>query len=292
MYELLLDFCNWARLEQCGVLNPWPSPSDSFRNFFVVFTPQMLLAEEKTRQTNSKNNILFRILFQFLLQWSRLQSFWLLSSTFNVNAHFYFEFQQQWDHFMVLLTCFICTWLQMWMKLAQEPQMSLRRNPLPVRWQAKVQIFVCCYTAAWKLREWWRWSSSGENQQSSFKFNSLHCLFWDSCIAKWVHTFCVCFFFSRRPEWYGMLYSQADSKKKSNLMMSLFEPSAEPLPWLGKISHLGPISGNLWQTCWTTASSFHIYNKCLESLALFTKSNESIISRLFKDICGLFWNSG
>uniref|UniRef100_A0A7N6A8Q5 von Willebrand factor A domain-containing protein 9 n=1 Tax=Anabas testudineus TaxID=64144 RepID=A0A7N6A8Q5_ANATE len=44
------------------------------------------------------------------------------------------------------------------------------------------------------------------------------------------------------PEWYGMLYSQADSKKKSNLMMSLFEPGAEPLPWLGKISHLGPIS--------------------------------------------------
>ncbi|XP_077591459.1 integrator complex subunit 14-like isoform X2 [Stigmatopora nigra] len=44
------------------------------------------------------------------------------------------------------------------------------------------------------------------------------------------------------PEWFGMLYSQADSKKKSNLMMSLFEPSTEPLPWLGKITHLGPIS--------------------------------------------------
>ncbi|KAK9516634.1 hypothetical protein VZT92_024554 [Zoarces viviparus] len=44
------------------------------------------------------------------------------------------------------------------------------------------------------------------------------------------------------PEWYGMLYSQADSKKKSNLMMSLFEPGPEPLPWLGKITHLGPIS--------------------------------------------------
>ncbi|XP_068595859.1 integrator complex subunit 14 [Brachionichthys hirsutus] len=44
------------------------------------------------------------------------------------------------------------------------------------------------------------------------------------------------------PEWYGMLYSQADSKKKSNLMMSVFEPGPGPLPWLGKISHLGPIS--------------------------------------------------
>uniref|UniRef100_A0A4W4HDL3 Integrator complex subunit 14 n=1 Tax=Electrophorus electricus TaxID=8005 RepID=A0A4W4HDL3_ELEEL len=44
------------------------------------------------------------------------------------------------------------------------------------------------------------------------------------------------------PDWYGMLYSQADSKKKSNLMMSLFEPGPEPLPWLGKVSQLGPIS--------------------------------------------------
>ncbi|XP_041705910.1 integrator complex subunit 14 [Coregonus clupeaformis] len=44
------------------------------------------------------------------------------------------------------------------------------------------------------------------------------------------------------PEWYGMLYSQADSKKKSNLMMSLFEPGPEPLPWLGRVSQLGPIS--------------------------------------------------
>lgn len=52
-----------------------------------------------------------------------------------------------------------------------------------------------------------------------------------------------------RPEWYGMLYSQADSKKKSNLMMSLFEPGPEPLPWLGKISHLGPISGEFSKTC-------------------------------------------
>uniref|UniRef100_A0A8C6LIJ5 Integrator complex subunit 14 n=1 Tax=Nothobranchius furzeri TaxID=105023 RepID=A0A8C6LIJ5_NOTFU len=44
------------------------------------------------------------------------------------------------------------------------------------------------------------------------------------------------------PEWFGMLYSQADSKKKSNLMMSLFEPGPDPLPWLGKITHLGPVS--------------------------------------------------
>lgn len=53
-------------------------------------------------------------------------------------------------------------------------------------------------------------------------------------------TFCLSAF---SPDWFGMLYSQADSKKKSNLMMSLFEPGLEPLPWLGKISQLGPTSG-------------------------------------------------
>jgi len=53
----------------------------------------------------------------------------------------------------------------------------------------------------------------------------------------------VGFVLFNRPEWYGMLYSQADSKKKSNLMMSLFEPGPEPLPWLGKMAQLGPISG-------------------------------------------------
>lgn len=44
------------------------------------------------------------------------------------------------------------------------------------------------------------------------------------------------------PEWFGMLYSQADSKKKSSLMMSLFEPGLDSVPWLGKLSYLGPIS--------------------------------------------------
>ncbi|XP_037268128.1 integrator complex subunit 14 [Rhipicephalus microplus] len=42
------------------------------------------------------------------------------------------------------------------------------------------------------------------------------------------------------PDWYGMLYSWADSKKKSNLMLSTFEPGIEAVPWLGKLDHLGP----------------------------------------------------
>lgn len=71
---------------------------------------------------------------------------------------------------------------------------------------------------------------------------------------------------SPRPEWYGMLYSQADSKKKSNLMMSLFEPGPEPLPWLGKMAQLGPTSGRACpveslrekdQHCWVGVTSSH-----------------------------------
>uniref|UniRef100_A0A8C4QVA3 Integrator complex subunit 14 n=1 Tax=Eptatretus burgeri TaxID=7764 RepID=A0A8C4QVA3_EPTBU len=45
-----------------------------------------------------------------------------------------------------------------------------------------------------------------------------------------------------RRSWYGMLFSQADSKKKSNLMLSLFEPGSEPLPWLHAVPQLGPVS--------------------------------------------------
>lgn len=40
--------------------------------------------------------------------------------------------------------------------------------------------------------------------------------------------------------WYGMLYSWADSKKKSNLMLSTFEPGLDTVPWLGSFAQLGP----------------------------------------------------
>ncbi|XP_061163483.1 integrator complex subunit 14-like [Saccostrea echinata] len=42
--------------------------------------------------------------------------------------------------------------------------------------------------------------------------------------------------------WYGILYSWADSKKKSNLMLSLLEPGPEPISWIGNIANLAPIS--------------------------------------------------
>jgi len=41
------------------------------------------------------------------------------------------------------------------------------------------------------------------------------------------------------PDWYGMLYSWADSKKKSNLMLSTFMCGADVIPWLGSLKSLG-----------------------------------------------------
>uniref|UniRef100_T1JDL9 Integrator complex subunit 14 n=1 Tax=Strigamia maritima TaxID=126957 RepID=T1JDL9_STRMM len=43
-------------------------------------------------------------------------------------------------------------------------------------------------------------------------------------------------------DWYGILYSWADSKKKSNLMLTIFEPGVGVIPWLGKLDHLAPLT--------------------------------------------------
>jgi len=42
------------------------------------------------------------------------------------------------------------------------------------------------------------------------------------------------------PEWYGFIYSWADNKKKSNLMLSILPPGSDVVPWLGKMHNLGP----------------------------------------------------
>ncbi|GFR69232.1 von Willebrand factor A domain-containing protein 9-like [Elysia marginata] len=39
-------------------------------------------------------------------------------------------------------------------------------------------------------------------------------------------------------DWYGMIYSWADSKKKSNLMLALFEPGQLSVPWIGPFDQL------------------------------------------------------
>ena len=43
-------------------------------------------------------------------------------------------------------------------------------------------------------------------------------------------------------DWYGVIYSWSDNKKKSSLMLSLFEPGLEVVPWLGSLDRLGPAS--------------------------------------------------
>ena len=39
--------------------------------------------------------------------------------------------------------------------------------------------------------------------------------------------------------WFGIIFSHADSKKKSCLMLALFEPGNEPVPWLGNLLRYG-----------------------------------------------------
>ncbi|KAK9499000.1 hypothetical protein O3M35_003523 [Rhynocoris fuscipes] len=39
-------------------------------------------------------------------------------------------------------------------------------------------------------------------------------------------------------DWYGVLFSWADSKKKSNLVLALFEPGRDSVPWLGDLNAL------------------------------------------------------
>nr|CAD7575802.1 unnamed protein product [Timema californicum] len=39
--------------------------------------------------------------------------------------------------------------------------------------------------------------------------------------------------------WFGVVYSWADGKKKSNLMLSVLEPGSNPVPWLGDLNNLG-----------------------------------------------------
>ena len=38
--------------------------------------------------------------------------------------------------------------------------------------------------------------------------------------------------------WYGLLVSYSDYKKKSNLMLIILEPGTNAIPWLGDIRNL------------------------------------------------------
>lgn len=39
--------------------------------------------------------------------------------------------------------------------------------------------------------------------------------------------------------WFGVLFSWADNKKKSNLMLTVLEPGTDAIPWLGDLEQLG-----------------------------------------------------
>lgn len=43
-------------------------------------------------------------------------------------------------------------------------------------------------------------------------------------------------------DWFGVVYSWSDNKKKSSLMLSLFEPGLDSVPWMGPLNRLGPAS--------------------------------------------------
>lgn len=42
-------------------------------------------------------------------------------------------------------------------------------------------------------------------------------------------------------DWYGFIYSWADTKKKSNLMLTVLEHGTDVVPWLGNFRNLGSI---------------------------------------------------
>lgn len=42
-------------------------------------------------------------------------------------------------------------------------------------------------------------------------------------------------------DWFGVMYSWADSKKKSNLMLTVLEPGSDSVPWLGDLNYLGSL---------------------------------------------------
>lgn len=42
-------------------------------------------------------------------------------------------------------------------------------------------------------------------------------------------------------DWFGVMYSWADNKKKSNLMLTVLEPGSDSVPWLGDLNYVGPL---------------------------------------------------
>ena len=43
--------------------------------------------------------------------------------------------------------------------------------------------------------------------------------------------------------WYGILFSWTDTKKRSNLMLIILEPEKIAVPWIGDFRYLGTLPG-------------------------------------------------
>lgn len=59
-------------------------------------------------------------------------------------------------------------------------------------------------------------------------------------VSKFV-TYPLCILLRFSDNWYGILSSYSDNKKRASLMLSIFEPGLS-VPWLGDMRKLGPAS--------------------------------------------------
>ena len=75
--------------------------------------------------------------------------------------------------------------------------------------------------------------------------------------------------------WFGILFSHADSKKKFCLMLALFEPGNEPVPWLGNLLRLGPLDD-------LNATSQEPFPVKLLGKCFLNSTNICIVLRLYK----------
>lgn len=76
-------------------------------------------------------------------------------------------------------------------------------------------------------------AADGEEETDDGKIPSFCVLFHGALKVENVAALCTV-----GEDWFGVLYSWADSKKKSNLMLAVFEPGADAVPWLGDLNYL------------------------------------------------------
>jgi len=89
-------------------------------------------------------------------------------------------------------------------------------TPLPVKSEAKTKL-----------------ETEGDEETDEGKIPSFCVLFHGALKVENVAALC-----SVGDDWYGILYSWADNKKKSNLMLAVFEPGSSVVPWLGDFNYV------------------------------------------------------